>query len=64
MTRLDCRTAMHDAERIARVAEEGNEFALCHLGGHIDTAYRAYNATPERGVARRLKAAIDRMETL
>lgn len=62
MTTPDCRTAMHDAERHARLVEQGNPFALSGVVGFIETATRAYMATSEAGVAHRLNAAIDRME--
>jgi hypothetical protein len=62
MSYLDCRVAMHDAERHARLVEAGNPFALSVVLGSVEAAQRAYMATPEPKIARRLAVAIDRME--
>lgn len=61
MTQIECRQAMHAAERHARILEEGNRFALVQVEAHLQAAERAYSATQEDTVAQRLHVAIDRI---
>lgn len=62
MTHLDCRRAMHDAERHARNMEEGNEFALAVAVRSLVAAEVAYmSSSCEPRIAQRLHVAMDRM---